>query len=158
MRKYKKKKCQCTHKHLLVFRKGCYQIRLFGWQLTLDKRSKTFTERHGYSKVVCLPFGWKLKLCNTISALEDNCQCNEQVREAVSNARFLFPKDNEIPFSQDFHYGLIGVPAEIPFECDWVSSSNRISLTAPGYGSDPYGCGAIFVNFDDVEPYMIRSK
>lgn len=67
---------------------------------------------------------------------------------------FKFPKNNKIECYQDFSYYPSKIPDNIPFILNKVITDIRVSITSPGYGDDPYGHGPIFVNFDDILPYL----
>ena len=55
-----------------------------------------------------------------------------------------FPKDNTLMYGQDmgFHRG---IPSDVEFAQE-SCIGDRIQLIAPGYGGEPYGNGAIYVD------------
>lgn len=82
--------------------------------------------------------------------------------EIYKNKLFIFPKKNDIPWSQDFHYYANNIPYGVPFTIDRFLDSDvkRVILRGKGYGElnthDPrdYGCGSIFCDLPDILPYM----
>ena len=56
--------------------------------------------------------------------------------------------NNAIPYGQDMQF-YTGVPAHIRFAVTRINDE-RYKLTAPGYGGEPYGNGAIYVKASDL--------
>jgi hypothetical protein len=81
------------------------------------------------------------------------------------NKYFIFPKNNKIPWSQDFCYYNENAPSKVKFKLDKILIINpmRITLVAKGYGDlstqnhEDYGNGAICVELEDVLQYLKNS-
>jgi hypothetical protein len=72
----------------------------------------------------------------------------------------IFPKDNDIHWSQDFSYYTASAPADIQFIVKNIirsttKTATRVALEAPGYGQNQnYGNGRVFVDYDDADFFV----
>lgn len=81
-------------------------------------------------------------------------------KDLYLNKNFIFPKDNEIEWSQDFMCYKDNIPHGVKFKLTDFHEDGRITLRAHGYGivskkAGSYGNGAISANIRDVMEYVV---
>lgn len=74
--------------------------------------------------------------------------------------KVIFPKENEVPWCQDFMCYPSHAPGDVEFRIDkflCAEPDYRTILRAPGYGEmKNYGCGAICCDLIHILPYLIH--
>lgn len=75
--------------------------------------------------------------------------------ENLDKQLFVFPEENRIAWTQDFHYFSNNAPSSVEFRIEKFLNPKRVSLIAAGYGGNPYGNGSIYVDLEAIIEYGI---